>query len=159
MENKHSILYDYYSKYNGGNPLRRLASAVPSVVRSASHAFAPEIKEFFLDTADIVREGVRNNIRDNVATELFQGNNPFNSLKKNIDERIKNMDEVRYNNLYNKELSSNIHLPVINQALRFVNNRPLQVQQPLSYTSMFLNSYKNPVNFNQHDQEEDEEEE
>jgi hypothetical protein len=105
---KHPILYEYYSKYDGGNPLNRVALAVPRVLRSTTSRLASHAKEFARDTGKIMKEGLRDNIRDNIATELFQGNNPFNSFMKNIDKRIKNSDESIYNQLYQNDLSHKI---------------------------------------------------
>lgn len=105
---KHPILYEYYSKYDGGNPLNRVALAVPRVLRSTTSRLSSHAKEFARDTGKIVKEGLRDNIRDNIATELFQGNNPFNSFMKNIDKRIKNSDESIYNQLYQNDLSHKI---------------------------------------------------
>jgi len=51
------------------------------------------------------------------------------------------MDEVRYNNKYNKELKLNKQLPHVNNALKFADNK----LPSLSYSDIFLNSFKNPV--------------
>lgn len=105
---KHPVLYEYYSKYNGGNRLNRVVSSIPRLLRSSTSKFASDSKEFARDTGKIVKDGLRDNIRDNIATELFQGNNPYDSFMKNINSRIKNSDEYIYNQMYNKPARKHI---------------------------------------------------
>jgi hypothetical protein len=105
MENNHSILYNYYSKYNGGNPaIRRIASSTPSIFKSVMHDFVPKSESF----SNMVLKGVRDNIRDNAFTEISQGKNPFDTFKKNIEARIKNSDEYLYNELSTKEAKERV---------------------------------------------------
>jgi hypothetical protein len=110
MENNHSILYNYYSKYGGNPAINRIASSAPSLFKSVMHDFIPKSESF----SNMVLKGVRDNIRDNVFTEISQGNNPFDTFKKNIEARIKNSDEYLYNKLSAKEAIERSH-EVINQ--------------------------------------------
>ena len=101
MEDNHSILYNYYSKYNAGNPaIRRIASLAPKLGKSFTQEFIPASKSF---ANEFLIKGVRDTVRDNTLTEVLQGNNPFDTFKKNIESRIKNSDEYLYNELSAKE--------------------------------------------------------
>ena len=100
MEDNHSILYNYYSKYNAGNPaIRRIASSAPSIFKSVMHDFVPKSKSF----SNKVFKGVLNTVGENTLTEVLKGNNPFDTFKKNIESRIKNSDEYLYQKYLEKD--------------------------------------------------------
>jgi len=122
---EHPILYKYYSKYNsrtngvgntttgvGGNA-SRLYSSLPRLINSTvknvsksnflntAQNLGRHAKEFGKDVAKNVIEGLKDNARDKLAEELFQGKNPYDSFMKNIDQRYINSNEYLYDKLYN----------------------------------------------------------
>ena len=102
---KHPILYEYYSKYDGGNPLNRIALAVPRVVKSATSKLASHAKEFATDTGKIVIEGLLKDTASEFAKEALQGNNPYTSFMKNIKKRIEDSNESKYAKMMNDAAS------------------------------------------------------
>ena len=102
---KHPILYEYYSKYDGGNPLNRAALALPRVLKSTTSKLTSHAKEFATDTGIIVNKGLRNEFRNKLADEGFQGNNPYTSFMKNIKKRIEDSDESKYAKMMNDAAS------------------------------------------------------
>jgi hypothetical protein len=123
---KHPILYEYYLKYSGdtttgvGGNASRLSSSIPRLVNrtinssksnfvNSAKNLGRNVKNFSKEVALDVRNGVLSNLRDNVATELLQGKNPYDSFMKNLDERYKNSDEYLYNKQYNSPSDKKIY--------------------------------------------------
>jgi predicted AAA+ superfamily ATPase len=129
---KHPILYEYYSKYSGGVILNRVVTSIPKLLRSATSRLSSDSKEFIKDTGKVVKNELRDHIRDNIATELFQGNNPYDSFMKNINSRIRNSDEYLYNQMYNKPVNKSI-FQELNPNTTFVNYNKLSQRDDKDY--------------------------
>ena len=137
MENKHPILYNYYSKYSGGTAFTRLSTNVPNIIKTAKN-YAPDIynsikaesKSFMNDVA----KGVRYNVRDNISTNLLQGNNPLESFTKNIKKRLE--EEPEYNNLRSKSIASTGYVPSYIKNIRssiYIPEKDRQLDKTTSY--------------------------
>ena len=107
---EHSVLYKHYSKY-GGHTSDIILKHIPNIYRAANSSILRHSKEFITDTSKIVKNGVRDNIRDNFATELGQGKNPINSFMENIKKRLENEPEYIYYNTKPNKSSNKSPIP------------------------------------------------
>jgi len=79
MENNNSILNKYYSKYKAGSNVVRFTRAVSKL--------APFAKEVLKDVIRELPSNLKDKIRDDIATEILQGNNPLDTLSKSLFDR------------------------------------------------------------------------
>ena len=162
---EHPILYKYYSKYKvgtngvgdttngvGGNA-SRLYSSIPRLINRTVNAskskflntgqnLGRQTKEFGKDVAKDVIEGLKDNARDKLAEELLQGNNPYVSFMKNMQDRYKKSDEYLYNKLYNSlseeydnksDKDNKINMELFNRTLDYSNKFPSKFESTNKY--------------------------
>ena len=105
MDNKHSILLEYYSKYNknGGNVIsnttnRLLTKINPRVIMSLGKERYPtmvqNIKTLLREAGTDITDRAIDEISQNIAKDILQGNNPMQSFRKGIFNRL-----VEYENI------------------------------------------------------------
>jgi len=107
MHNNHPILGPYYSKYQGGNNLSRVVNILSKVKPNTINAQSI-IKNTLTEMVEGTKEGIRDiptklkeKIIEDVSTDILQGNNPIESLKKAILKRLdkENLSNSEYDNL------------------------------------------------------------
>ena len=150
---EHPILYEYYSKYSGGistgvgGNISRLSSSIPKLASTFANTskstflnttkiVSKKMKEFGKDVGDIVIEWLKDNARDKLGEELLQGNNPYDSFMKNIDDRIKNSDEY----LYNKQYTPTKNSPYISKDIKYNNLLMNNINDRIKNTKDYLHS-------------------
>ena len=82
MEDKHPILYNYYSKYNGGNSALRLSKSLTKL--------APMAKTLLKQVIEDLPGKMKESARDQIASDIFQGKNPLESFSQGLMNRAYN---------------------------------------------------------------------
>jgi hypothetical protein len=127
MDNEHTILKTFYSKYNkkGGNIASKIFSKLNNrAINSLSKGNFPQVlnntKTLLRDAVvDITDRGI-DEISQNITKEILQGNNPLESFRNNIANRLINSDEFKKvssiyndNNInYYQKINKNLSNPI-----------------------------------------------
>lgn len=95
MDNQHTILKKYYSKYNkkGGNIASRIISKInPRLIMSLAKQRYPtmvqSLKTMIREAGTDISERAIDEMTQNIAKEILQGNNPIQSFKDGIYTRL-----------------------------------------------------------------------
>jgi hypothetical protein len=95
MDNQHTILKKYYSKYNkrGGNIASRIISKInPRLIMSLAKQRYPtmvqSLKTMIREAGTDISERAIDEMTKNIAKEILQGNNPIQSFKDGIYTRL-----------------------------------------------------------------------
>jgi uncharacterized protein YneF (UPF0154 family) len=95
MDNQHTILKKYYSKYDkkGGNIASRIISKInPRLIMSLAKQRYPtmvqSIKTMIHEAGTDISERAIDEMTQNIAKEILQGNNPIQSFKDGIYTRL-----------------------------------------------------------------------
>jgi len=144
MEEKHSILYDHYSKYNAGNAA--LLRSVGSIGKNLVTKLPSITKSVLKDVVNDLPGRMRDEFRDRIATNLLQGKNPIVELNNDIQNRVYNdlIKEGIYNTndlnrLFNKPASSYVaELSPLSITYNNLGDNILkQYPKPKSYSEYF----------------------
>jgi hypothetical protein len=113
MEEKHSILYNHYSKYKAGNTA--ILRSVGSVTKNLLTKLPGATKSILKDVINDLPGKMKDEFRDRITSNLLQGKNPITELTSDIKNRVYNdlikdghYDINELNILFNKPISSNV---------------------------------------------------
>jgi len=125
MENTHSILYNYYSKYNGGNTALRISKSLTKL--------APLTKMLLKEVIEDIPGKMKESVRDQIASDIFQGKNPLESFSKGIINRAYNelksseeYDRKELDTVFNKGnviLDSRRNTSILQNPVNYVYNK------------------------------------
>jgi hypothetical protein len=92
MEDKHHVLYNYYAKYNAGNNALRISKNIGKV--------SPIIKTILTQVVEDLPGRMKESVRDQIATDIFQGKNPLETFSQSVLNRAYN--EMREKGEYDR---------------------------------------------------------
>ena len=141
MEDKHSILYNHYSKYNAGNPA--LLRSVGSISKNILTKLPNITKSILKDVINDLPGKMKDEFRDRIASNLLQGKNPITELSSDIKNRVYN-DIVKDGNYSLSEINKVFHKgPIyfetndLDNLDNLGNNLSKQYPVPKSYSEFF----------------------